>query len=169
MLALSFKLCVLRPTGTRNTSTAPVVLMKCLKRVHHPGIICILYHEYWVYFLCTLHSRQCVMLFQSRERAVDISPVRGRRSQRLNTECFVMAMNCLVALMTQAIFVLALMTVPLDHIIDPAVTDLNALHCYWDDFCQNRGQGLVISLSFSIEMSQPNMTILYCIYYHSKV
>ncbi len=41
--------------------------------------------------------------------------------------------------MTQAIFIQAPVTVPLDHFIDPAVTDRNALHCNGDDFCQNKG------------------------------
>ncbi len=93
--------------------------------------------EYTIYAYCI---SQCVTLFQSHERAVDISPVKGKKvTESLHSECFVMAMNCFVALMTQAIFIRAPVTVPLDHFIDPAVTDRNALHCNGDDFCQNKG------------------------------
>jgi len=48
---------------------------------------------------------------------------------------------------------------PLRHFIDPAVTDLNTPHWYWDDFCQNRGQRLEISQRISIERPWPKLTI----------
>lgn len=128
---------------TKNPA-APLWCWRTSDDVHYQGIICLMY---------TAHSRECTVLrCFSHFRELWTFPLRWEGGHRMLTIWMVCDGNELPSCSHDTGYLhTGPDDCPLRHFIDPAVTDLNPLHWYWDDFCQNRGQRLVISLSFSIE------------------